>query len=521
MSCWNRSWGSAIAAGVFGAILLLLLARAAIQHPVHYDELLHILSARGVLQTGQPVIADGLYVRAELFTRAVAWSFDRFGDDAVIARLPALVAGAILAFVFGVWVVRQAGLLSGVLAVIILCLVPATLDVAVFARFYTVHAVLMLLMFICAFEVTQPGRPVSGRIVIGGLFSLFAFFGWHFQDTTIIAVGAAVMAGLSLLAWDHLQAIREFMQRRPAITFSAVAMVGLLSFGAVWALGLLDQLGKASLWASGNASRLQYYLVEFRKDLPLLWPILPVVTLVALTFRTQRRLALFCSVALASALLVHSVAAQKLLRYVYYLVPLMCVLWAVGFARLVTLAGDRSDLVTRRDRLGRTTGAFAMFGIAVLLSQEGARALNLLADRKSGAEDRPFAMEPDWGSLVPELEGLVRAADLVVTSNSMKALFFLGRYDYELNATIVPETESQSEFGRDRRTGRQVIGTAHSIRKVLAQPGSTLVVIESSKIGRSSGVNQEAFAAIASRCDEKELPPDSGVRAWWCVAAPP
>jgi len=130
-------------------------------------------------------------------------------------------------------------------------------------------------------------------------------------------------------------------------------------------------------------------------------------------------------------------------------------------------------------------------------------------------------MEPDWGSLVPELEGLVRAADLVVTSNSMKALFFLGRYDYELNATIVPETESQSEFGRDRRTGRQVIGTAHSIRKVLAQPGSTLVVIESSKIGRSSGVNQEAFAAIASRCDEKELPPDSGVRAWWCVAAPP
>ena len=100
----------------------------------------------------------------------------------------------------------------------------------------------------------------------------------------------------------------------------------------------------------------------------------------------------------------------------------------------------------------------------------------------------------------------------------MKALYYLGRYDYELNATIVPETETRAEFGRDRRTGRQAIGTADSIRKVLTRPGETLVVIETSKIGRSSGVNEQAYEVIQSHCEELALPGDDRVRAWWCAA---
>jgi hypothetical protein len=102
----------------------------------------------------------------------------------------------------------------------------------------------------------------------------------------------------------------------------------------------------------------------------------------------------------------------------------------------------------------------------------------------------------------------------------MKAIYYLGRYDFELNATIVPETDERSEFGRDRRTGRQAIGTAESIKQVLGRPGKTLVVIEASKIGRSSGVSTEAFSVIESRCEELSLPEGRGVRAWSCVAEP-
>jgi hypothetical protein len=278
---------------------------------------------------------------------------------------------------------------------------------------------------------------------------------------------------------------------------------------------LLDQLGNSPLWAAGNARRYQYYLVEFRDDLPLLWPLLPVAATLAVVMPAHRRLGLFCLVAVGSALLVHSIAAQKSLRYVYYLAPLMSMLWAIALANLIGWAQEH-EAVRKEGRRRSSFLVWVLLAAVFLLAQEGARTLNLLVGRVATLENRPFAGEPDWSPLIGELEPRARAADHVVTSNSMKAIYYLGRYDFELNATIVPETETRAEFGRDRRTGRQAIGTAESIRQVLDRRGKTLVVIEESKIGRFSGVSSEAFLVIESRCDELTLPAGTGVRAWSC-----
>ncbi len=514
----GRGWG--VVAGLVGAVLLAVLAWAVIDHPVHYDELLHILSARGLLQTGQPAIAEGFYTRAELFTRAVAWSFRHFGDNPVSARLPALAAAAALAFILGVWVVRQSGLLAGAAAVLLLCVVPGTIGVAVFARFYTVHAVLMLLLFIAAYAAMLPGRAAWARALAVVVFAGLIPLGAHFQETTVIAVGAAVAAALALLLLDHWAGIKPLIRRQPILLLGVLGLVVAGILVAVESRGLLAQLGMTPLWAARNAARYQYYLVEFRNELPLLWPLLPVAVVVGVLRPANRRLAVFCAVAVGSALLVHSVAAQKSLRYVYYLVPLMCVLWAIGLANVVALVVERGTSPGSGGARRSTLAATALLAAVFLLSQEGSRALNLLAGRDTSPSNRPYADEPDWTSLVAELGPRARSADHVVTSNSMKALYYLGRYDYELNATIVPETETHAEFGRDRRTGRQAIGTAESIRQVLTLPGTTLLVIEASKLGRSSGVSSEAFEVIEAHCDELSLPAGTGVRAWWCDAPP-
>jgi hypothetical protein len=102
----------------------------------------------------------------------------------------------------------------------------------------------------------------------------------------------------------------------------------------------------------------------------------------------------------------------------------------------------------------------------------------------------------------------------------MKALYYLGRYDLELNATIVPETESRREFGRDSRTGGRAIGEASSVEQVMDTAGTKLVVLEEDKIGRASGVRAEAFEVIQSRCNELTLPAGAGVRSWWCDGTP-
>jgi hypothetical protein len=508
----SRNWSAALGAGLLGAGLLALLSRAVIDHPVHYDELLHILAARGLIRSGLPAIADGLYERAELYTRAVAWSFRAFGDSAVSARLPALAAGAALALLMGTWLTRKAGLLAGALGVVVLCSLPMTIDVSVFARFYTVHALLMALLFIAAFEATQPGRSRQFRVGAAAAAAILIPLGWHFQETTVIAIGAAVAATGAVLLLDHWAGARAFVLRRPALVLVTLAAMALLALAALTYGGLLDVFNGTALWAARDAARPQFYIVGLRDALPLLWPLLPLAAALAISRPDHRRLGIFCVVLAASALVVHSIAAQKTMRYVYYLAPWMSVLWAIAVAEVV--AGART-----RGRLALPI-AMALLAAAFALSLEGSRTLNLAAGRTANLEQRPFRDEPDWTPIVAQLAPRVREATRVVSSNSMKALYYLGRYDFELNATIVPETETGTEFGVDARSGRQAIGADASIARVLAMPGTTLVVIEESKIGRESGVTTAAFTEIELRCGELRLAPGSGARAWWCDSSP-
>lgn len=294
----------------------------------------------------------------------------------------------------------------------------------------------------------------------------------------------------------------------------------IVGLGVIGYMGFLDELRHHALWAEHSAGRFQYYLVEFRKDLPLLWPLFPLAVVTALWRPTHRRLAVFSVAAVVMALAVHSIAAQKTMRYVYYVVPLMCVLWAIGLANLMGQVHADDKTAVRPWAMRASWLAWIVLGAAFVLSQEGSRTLNLLVGRVGNLERLPFSGEPDWTPLLGELMPRAFEADRVVTSNSVKAIYFLGRYDFELNATIVPETETREEFGRDRRTGGRAIGTAESIRQVLSLPGRTLVVIESSKIGRASGVNKDAFAVIQSSCSELAVRAEEGVRAWWCVTPP-
>jgi hypothetical protein len=515
-----RGYGWAVCAGLAGAGLLLLITRGLIGHAPHYDELLHVLAARGLLESGQPVIDQGIYPLAELYSRSVAWSYRLFGDNLVAARAPALAAGVALVFVMGAWVTRRAGLLGGLATAVLLCVVPTTVDVAVFARMYTFHALIMVLMFIGLFEACEPGRSWAARLAMVAFSIALLPLGWHLQPTTIIAAGAGIAGVLALQLLDHWPRIQPIIRGRPVSTIGAVGLAGAVILVILWLSGLLDRLNEVPLWAAGNADRPHFYLVALGRDLPLLWPLLPLAATMAVASPAQRRLALYCVVVVASALVVHSIAAQKALRYIYYFLPLVCVLWACALAAVTALDG-RPAQGMKGDGGARLAPfvVMALLAVGFAFSQEGVRILNLAAGRLAAIDGLPFADEPDWTQIVPDLEPAVRVADRVVASNSMKALYYLGRYDFELNATIVPETVTGLEFGTDWRTGRQVIGRAESIARVLEQPGDSLVVIETKKIGRFSGVTDEAFAVIESRCREMSLSAEVGVRAWTCAVA--
>jgi len=515
----SHSYGAGALAGTLGCLLLFSMARRVLDHLPLYDELLHFLAARGLRDHGMPMIADGLYERAELFTWLVAAAITTLGDSLAAARVPSLLASGGLLMLMTIWVTRRVDLVAGVTAALVLCLLPATLDLAVFVRFYTVHALLVLGMAIALYESAAPARTRRQRIGLGGSAAALLALALHFQVTTLIAFGAVAMGVGAVLLLDHWTVVLRFVRRYPVLTAggAVVAVVG--GSLALSYMGILDAFGEVPLWASWAANRPQYYLIELGRAAPLLWPLSPVAALVA--YFANRRMTTFCVVVLLFALAVHSAAASKAIRYIYYVLPFLCVIWGCALSGLYALASRvemRSPALGSR---GAAPLALLVATVVLALSQEGQQAARLVLGRLTTEQTVTYDGETDWSSAVPALQPLASSADRVVTSNSMKALYYFGRYDYELSTSIVLETSTGKDFGLDERTGRQAIGTAQSTAQVLAMPGRTLVILEEEKIDNPVGAPADAVKTIAARCAALVVPAAAGIRAWTCPANGP
>lgn len=511
----SRGLGAAAAAAVAGCLLLAAAAWPFIDHMPLYDELLHFLAAQGLRATGEPVIASGVYGRAAAFTAIVAQALALFGDTLAAARIPALVSACLLLALLVVHTARRAGLLAGAAAGALLVFLPATLDLAVFARFYTLHAVLVLGAAIAAYEAAAPERDARTRALAAAASVLLLLAAALFQPTTLIALGAIACGVVAVLLLDHGPQARRFVRQRPLATAAAAVVLAGAGVTAALAFDLVAHFRHVPLWAEGGARRPQYYVVGLAADVPLFWPLFPVAAAVALA--AQRRLALFALVVFAAALAAHSAAASKSMRYLYYALPFFCVVWGIALAGLHRFALERAGTGPHGARAASAgAGVIALALVVTALSQEGRRAARLVLGRATTEQALSYAGEADWASAVAPLTSALAAADRVVTSNSMKALYYLGRYDYELNASIVAETETGDEFGVDRRTGGRAIGTARSVADVLAMPGTSLVVIEDEKLGDARGAPAEAVAVIAARCSAVDVPAAAGVHAWRC-----
>ena len=509
----SNSYVGGVLAGAVASLVLLAMAWPFVDHMPLYDELVHFLAARNVRDHGLPMIADGFYERAKLFTFIVAGAITSFGDTLVAARIPSLVASAGLLITMVVWLTRRVDLLAGIVAAGVLCILPVTLDLAILARFYMLHALLVMGMSIALYEAAVPSRRWLSRVALGVLAAILLLLALQLQITTLIAF-AAVVAGIgALLMLDHWPTVRAFVRRYPAQTVAGSTLVLATGFALLWSMGFITDLRSAPFWLEGRANRFFYYPVVLAQSVPLFWPLFPAAVIVALLSR--RRLAVFCMVVLLSALVVHSIAAAKALRYIYYVLPFFCVIWGCAVSAAAAFARQSRP---RSIVFAGQAAALALTAVVVALSQEGQRAARLVLGRATAQQAVGFAGEAEWSPALPVLQSLLSSADRVVTSNAMKALYYLGRYDYELNATSVRETVTGGEFGTDARTGRLAIGTAESTAQVLAMTGRAVVILEEEKIGEPVGVSAAAIDEIVARCSSVDVPPTSGIRVWTCPA---
>ncbi len=499
--------------------------------PPHFDEMYHVLAARGWLETGEFRIGEGVYDRVRLFTLIVAGAFAWLGESLVVARLPSVLFGTLWVVAVLLWTRALAGRWVALGAALFLAVYPGMVDIAQFARFYALHGLVFWLAAIGVYHLSSPdtyrepspsARPTlrPGTLAVLAGTGIALVLAYQLQVTSLIG-------GLALAAWilgsALVTAARPGPLARPALVAAAgMVVVGLAAIGVLTLdgtmEGLLSRFRSAPLWAL-EASQDPFWYHRFYQDtFGPAWIALPAAAgLAAWRFG---RIGAFAVTLFLVPLVVHSFAGAKHERYLIYAFPFLALTWSMALVTIVPPV---------HAWLRRTLGALApprlASGIALLLLlAAGAGAAYLTPVnypiRRWVVPDegwRPNG-EPDWAAASQVLVPLAERSEVVIVAGLPKALFFLGRGDIGLSASELSEIPSGpgpiAEFTIDHRTGRPYVSAPESFEQLRAAHPSGLVVIDGHQWNQPCCVTPATSEWIASHLTEVTLPPDWLLRAY-------
>lgn len=509
--------GASVLRHPWRAPLLLALAAGLLYcinlgHLPHPDELHHALAARGLLDHGVPSIAEGVYYRGLLHTYLVAGSYALFGDSLASARIPSVVCMALVAALLFVWLRRESSSLAAWLGAGGFALSPFAIDIAQFARFYAPQCLSFLAAAFLIYAAVSGRHTPRRRALLAAGAVPAALLALYLQPTTLIGmVGLGVWAVYVLgLPWLTDRSV----PRGRKLMVVGIMLVGLVvALLAGISLGLWDIFRTTPLFNQKSQDRFWYYHAFYSLFYPTLWPLTGILGLAAIA--AWPRPALFALVTFAVSFLLNSMAASKSLRYIVYAQPLLFMVWGMGLAALwpalwsflcglqARLAPPLAALGLRRPMAG---GVLILGALLFLAAGNPAwlRSVSLLANVTVPPEQPP----PNWPLVAPELEPWLARADVVVTTEELAMLYFLGRYDIRFSPSKMGELkpDQQHEFGLDFRTGRPVIATRESLERVLACYPSGVILGPTASWGSPTLLNPDLVRLIEAETQPIEMP---------------
>lgn len=519
MTSWRS--GPLLPCALFLACCALYLLN--LDKPPEFDELYHVLAARGFEATGRYAIADGVYLRGWPFTRLVAFLFGLFGEHLWVARLPSLACVAAMAALLFAWLRKEAGTPAALVGAGLFAISPFAIDIAHFARFYGIHGLAFLLGALATYDLAAHPGP-RRRDVLRATAALLAFAtAAMFQVTTLIGI-LAIAAWLAVvLAGPWLLDNRVPRTRRLSALAACLVLLALV-LAAAAATGLLAKglamYRMAPLWSAESANDVAYYHVWLILFYPTLWTLLPVLLVAALAARP--RPALFAALLFGIALVLHSFAGSKNLRYVFYVMPFLFALWGIGLAivagGLIRLVRSHATLLARQLLPGARTVALAGLMLALaaiwIVAANAAflRSTLMLADVTIPPELPPVR----WELARPVLEPLLAEADIVVVTSELDALYFLGRYDVLVSRSRIDERPGKNtpDFALDTRTGRPIIAQPGSLARLMSCYRKGIVVTSTYRWRKAPMLDDAMADLIVRRATPVDLPRASRVLAF-------
>lgn len=506
-------------------------------HVAHFDELYHFFAAQSWLAEGQLRVADGVYTRTPLFTIFLAQWLGLFGENLVVARLPSLIAGTALVVLVLLWTRAVAGSLAAILAALLLALDPENLQISQWGRFYTLHCLMFWLGAIGTYRLVMSPPPTFGRAVLlaAGILICFAA-ALYLQITTLVGL-------LGVALWSALALGPPWLARcSPLSRWGIAVALALLAGATIWIFvetGLMTELlaryRSTPLYQAENRDAFWYYHSYLTIYYPTLWPLVALAVVIGLAYRP--RPTAFCACVVAVAFVVHSFAAPKSMRYLTYVAPFLFVLWGIALAevwprlrRFLEDVGTRALAWLGLGRLGRP-GVYAALAVVLVFTVVANGAFVRTAATMFNFVIPPMQRAADWAAAKAPLGPWLADADIVLTTNELSALYYLGRYDVLISKSRLSELRDGGEFSLDPRTGRPVITTPESLTLIMDCYPDGLIVADATRWGNRAQVDAAVIQLIEARAEEVELPaaamhayvwrqPDDSGRAEACARLP-
>jgi 4-amino-4-deoxy-L-arabinose transferase-like glycosyltransferase len=482
-----------------------------LDHVAHFDELYHFFAAQSWLAEGQFRVADGVYNRTPLFTIFLAQWLGLFGENLVVARLPSLIAGTALVVLVFLWTRAVAGSLAAVLAALLLALDPEHLQISQWGRFYALQCLTFWLGAVGTYRLVTAPPPTPGRAILLA-FGILVCFGAaiYLQITTLIGI-------LGVVVWASVALGLPFLARCSIrVRWTLVLGIALIGAVAIWAMietgagaNLLERFRSTPLYQAGDRDAFWYYHAFLVVFYPTLWPLVPLAVVVGLAYRPHPTA--FCAAVVAVAFLLLSLAGQKAMRYFTIVQPFLSVLWGIALAAAwPRLRGFLEDVGARAlawlglGRLGRP-GVYAALAAVVMFTAVANGAWLRTAANMFDLVIPPMKRQADWAAAKGTLAPWLADASIVLTTNELSALFYLGRYDVLISRSRSSELPGQGEFGIDPRTGRPVITAPESLAMIMDCYPDGLIVADASRWNNPAQVSAAVIQLITARAEEVEL----------------
>jgi hypothetical protein len=496
----------------------------------HADELYQIHAAEGLLATGEPRIAEGLYTRAYAQTWLIAQSLRLAGDTLAAARLSSVLSMAAVTALLFVWLCYSAGNLAAWIATVGFALSPFTVATAQFARIYGVQTLSFFLVCLLTYvALTRPAREPTGwrwlltpwRLLLLLLAVSPLLLALHLQPTTLFGVaGLGVWAvGTLALPWLRDPAVPS---RHKLLATAACLVAGLVILAIAWQTGILGWLWRSyrsvPLFNEANKNEFWYYHARYSLMYPTLWTLTGILTLVALAAAPAPASLALC--VFGVGFLLNSFGAAKSMRYIAYAQPFLLMLWGIGFAalwdplrRFLTALPNRLAAVLPLPRVWAERAAWALAAAAILFlliaNPATIRTATFLANVQVPGEQP----DPDWPAAKPLLEPWLQRVPIVVTTEELGALYFLGRFDVRFSPSKLREFDG-TEFSPDPRTGRAVISTPEALRLIFGCYPEGLFVLPARQWGRQHILSETVKQLILDSTEPLALPPRTRVLAY-------